>query len=108
MPRGGHGRSGPPPQGQKERDLRGSRTRAHHRAVIAPMSLGCEPPPGLSKQELAFWRYYAPALFAERRLTGKTRDTLAKYCTSLATVADLRRQIASRKPRDLENRSGYR
>jgi hypothetical protein len=33
MPRGGHGRSGPPPASQEDRKLRGSRTRAHHRKI---------------------------------------------------------------------------
>jgi phage terminase small subunit len=109
MPRGGHGRSGPPPADTKTRALHGSRTRPQHRTIAPPAgTLGCQPPPGLSRSEQRFWNYYAPELAAERRLTGKTRDALAKYCTALATVADLRRQIASRKPRDLENRSGYR
>jgi hypothetical protein len=33
MPRGGHGRSGPPPASPEDRKLRGSRTRAHHRKI---------------------------------------------------------------------------
>jgi hypothetical protein len=68
----------------------------------------CAAPPGLSKREGAFWSYYAPLLVANRRLTCEARDTLAKYCTALATVAELRQQIASRKPKDLVDRSANR
>jgi hypothetical protein len=63
---------------------------------------GCAPPPGLSRAEMAFWEYYAPALLAERRLTTTTRDALAKYCTALAMVADLRRELVSRKREEIE------
>jgi phage terminase small subunit len=97
-------------QDAASRALRGSRERPHHRQkgdADAPI-LVCDPPPGLSKSEQTFWRYYAPQLAAERRLTLKARDTLAKYCTSLAVVADLRRALTSRKRQDVEQRSNVR
>lgn len=68
----------------------------------------CDPPPGLSRAERGFWNYYAPQLQAEKRLTLKARDTLAKYCTALAIVADLRRQLTSRKKKALEDRAANR
>ena len=68
----------------------------------------CGPPSGLSDAEAECWRYYAPLLISSRRLTLEARDTLAKYCTALATVADLRKVIASRKTKDVENRLVYR
>lgn len=70
--------------------------------------VGCDPPPGLSKSEQAFWRYYAQQLKAEKRLTLKSRDTLAKYCTALAVVSDLRRQLWSKKRDDIAQRAAVR
>lgn len=110
MPRGGHGKSGPAPKDTETRKLHGSRTRHNHRTkgdLGAPIAV-CAPPPGLSKPELAFWNYYAPQLAAERRLSAKMRDTLAKYCTALAVVGGLRHALASRKKVDLEQRSANR
>lgn len=110
MPRGGHSKSGPIAQGEEARRLHGSRTRANHRekGAIGVAMVVCSPPPGLSKGEQAFWNYYAPQLVAERRLTMKSRDTLAKYCTALAVVSGLRRQLSSRKRTDIEERSDTR
>jgi hypothetical protein len=110
MPRGGHGKSGPAPKDAATRALHGSRTRAQHKTkgdAGAPMIL-CDPPPDLSKSERKFWAYYAPQLVAEGRLTLKARDTLAKYCTSLAVVAGLRKQLESKKREDVDNRSNNR
>lgn len=110
MPRGGHGKSGPVQKDSATRTLHGSRTRQQHRKkgdVGAPMIV-CDPPPDLSKAEKKFWGYYAPQLVAEGRLTMKARDTLAKYCTSLAVVASLRRQLESKKREDVDNRSSNR
>jgi phage terminase small subunit len=92
------------------RKLRGARTRARHRdkgdlGIVAP---ACDPPPGLSRRERAFWQYYAPALAAERRLTIKARDVLAKYCSALAVVAGLRTALASRKRTDIALRANTR
>lgn len=70
--------------------------------------LVCDHPPGLSRMEVAFWNYYAPQLAAERRLTLKARDTLAKYCTALAVVSGLRKALASRKRAEIAARSGTR
>ena len=110
MPRGGHGKTGPVAADTQTRRLRGSRTRPQHRAkgdAGAPM-VGCDPPRGLSRTEQNFWRYYAPALAVEHRLTVKTRDTLAKYCTALAVVANLRTLLASRKPANRAERGPVR
>ena len=110
MPRGGHGRVGPMGQDAATRKLHGSRTRPHHRAKSgsAPSAGECQRPPGLSRLETAFWNYYAPQLAAERRLTLKARDTLAKYCTALAVVSGLRTALASRKRADMAARAGNR
>ena len=106
MPRGGHAKTGPAIKDAATRALHGSRERPQHRTkgdAGAPMIV-CAPPPGLSKAERAFWTYYAPPLAAEHRLTLKARDTLAKYCTALAVVADLRRRLASRRRADRAQR----
>lgn len=68
----------------------------------------CAPPTGLSRSEQRFWKYYAPQLAAEKRLSMKARDTLAKYCTALAVVADLRGQLTSRKREHIAQRSYVR
>lgn len=110
MPRGGHGRGGRAAFDVATRKLHATRTRPRHRvkgAAGAPMVV-CDPPPGLSRREKAFWNYYAPALAAERRLTLKARDALATYCTARAIIADLRAALVSRKRTDLAERSATR
>lgn len=47
------------------------------------------------------WAYYAPLLAASGRLTQEARDTLAKYCTGLATVIRLKAQMAEPEYRDI-------
>lgn len=73
-----------------------------------PLPAGCEPPDGLSGSELAFWAYYAPKLRAQRRLTLVARDVLAKYCTALAVVAELRKELAAPKIDAKEKRDARR
>jgi len=70
--------------------------------------LVCAAPPGCTRLERAYWNYYAPLLAAERRLTMKARDTLAKYCTALAVVTGLRRSLASRRPKEIAVRDKTR
>lgn len=110
MPRGGHNKSGPVAHDAATRKLHGAQTRRQHRAKgdAGVSMMVCDRPPGLSKTELAFWDYYAPQLAAERRLTLKARDTLAKYCTALAVVSGLRASLASRKRADIAERSATR
>lgn len=110
MPRGGHGKSGPVQKDAATRALHGSRTRSQHRqrGFVGEPMIVCEPPPDLSKPERTFWAYYAPQLVSEGRLTMKSRDTLAKYCTALAIVAGLRKQLESKKREDIELRSANR
>jgi phage terminase small subunit len=110
MPRGGHSKVGPIQQDAATRALRGSKERPQHRSKgdLGELMVTCAPPVGLSKQEQAFWNYYAPQLVAAKRLPLKARDALAKYCTALAVVADLRKHLSSRKRQDLEQRSDHR
>jgi phage terminase small subunit len=108
MPRGGHVKSGPAVKDAATRALHGSRDRPQHRTkgdAGAAMIVCAPSPPGLSRAERGFWTYYAPLLAAEHRLTLKARDTLAKYCTALAVVADLRRRWGSRRAADRADRS---
>jgi phage terminase small subunit len=104
MGRGGHAKSGPVAFDQAQRELRGTKTRPRprHRPTkvtpSAPMPI-CEGPPHLTEAERSQWAYYAP-LLAER-LTLEARDTLAKYCTALATVERLKAQMAADEYRDL-------
>jgi phage terminase small subunit len=97
MPRGGHSRSGPRAKAAAERKERGARTRPHHAKVdrlgaaaadssSTPKVSVPKPPPHLTEKQQEFWTYYAPLLAAERRITLKTRDVLARYCIAQAMV----------------------
>jgi len=111
MPRGGHSKSGPVIQDAQARALRGSRERPQHRTKgdLGQPMIACDAPPGMSPAERKFWDYYAPQLVASRRLPLKARDALAKYCSALAVVADLRRRIfSSRSKADIANRTQNR
>jgi phage terminase small subunit len=104
MGRGGHAKSGPVAFDQAERDLRGTKTRQRHRTPSRTASRAtvlCEGPPHLTEAERAQWVYYAPLLMAAERLTLEARDTLAKYCTALAIVERLKKQMAADEYRDL-------
>ena len=61
----------------------------------------CDPPPHLDEEEARHWAYYAPLLQGAQRLTLEARDTLAKYCTALATIVRLKRQMAADEYRDI-------
>lgn len=101
--RGGHAKVGPVGANAKERALKGSRERAHHRRkgkAGTPM-IRCDPPPHLTKPEAEHWAYYAPLLQGSQRLTLEARDTLAKYCTALATIQRLKKQMQARAYRDV-------
>ena len=80
------------------RKLRSGRTRrpSSVRGDAGLLVDTCAPPPDLSRKETVFWNYYVGLLAAERRLTKKVRDGLAKYCTSLAIVAELRVELAAK------------
>jgi phage terminase small subunit len=96
MMQGGHGRSGPAPADADTRHLLGTKKRRRRTATVVGDLMGIpEAPSDLSEAERHFWNYYAPQLAAERRLTGKARDVLAKYCTALAVVSGLRAALAS-------------
>jgi hypothetical protein len=101
MPRGGHGRSGPLPADAATRQLYSSRT-TPRRAVdrTANVLADTTPPSDLSDVERQFWTYYAAALVEARRFTSTCRDSLAKYCTALAVIAELRAAVASQRRAD--------
>jgi phage terminase small subunit len=61
----------------------------------------CTAPPHLDAVERKHWRYYAPLLAAAGRLTLEARDTLAKYCSALATVVRLKEQMRAPEYRDV-------
>lgn len=95
--RGGHSRSGSAPADGATRRLVGAKERPQRTTTVISDSLAtCEAPADLSEAEQDYWNYYAPKLAAERRLTVKSRDVLAKYCTALAIVSGLRAVLASR------------
>lgn len=106
MGRGGHLRSGPPVKSAQQREQEGAKVRARHRekgqAGTAVEAADCDPPAHLTAAERVEWDYYAPLLAAKGRLTLEARDTLAKYCTALATVARLKRQQAEPSYRDVD------
>src|SRR4051812_41009173 len=101
--RGGHIKSGPVGFDEPKRALRGTRTRARHRSkgLAGAAMVVCEGPPHLTADEQQLWNYYAPLLAAADRLTLESRDVLGKYCTSLATVQRLKRQMAGKRYRDV-------
>jgi P27 family predicted phage terminase small subunit len=77
------------------RELQGSRKRPNQRPEVpaAPVTT-LAPPPGLSKIERTFWRYYVPKLTALRVLTSLDRDVLADFCRARAEIADIRKAQA--------------
>jgi phage terminase small subunit len=103
MPRGGHAKSGPPVFDAGKRHLRHTKERQRHRTkghAGMPMIV-CKPPRHLTRAERAIWRYYAPVLVAEDRLTLKARDVLAKYATALVVVERLKGQTEEPGYRDV-------
>lgn len=104
--RGGHSRSGPLQKSAAERALTGAKERPRHRTPKSPGTTpvnadACPPPPHLTAAEKVQWRYHAPLLHEAGRLTLEARDVLAKYCTVLATVTRLKRQMAKRTYSDV-------
>jgi len=73
------------------RKLHGSRSRPRHRRIVdlSPVD-GLVPPPGLTDDELVFWRHYEPLLASVKVLTAADRDTLAHHCIGLAQVQAIR------------------
>lgn len=100
MPRGGHSRSGPLQADAFTRSLHAAPTRSRHRrtASLAGVAGAVRPPAGLTPAELRYWKHYAPVLRASRRFTPASRDCLAKYCTVLAVVAELRATLVDPDP----------
>ena len=54
----------------------------------------CSAPSDLSAAERVYWDYFAAQIAGYGRLSAATRGVLTAYCTSQATIARLRNQIA--------------
>lgn len=91
--RGGDRRSKP----AALRAIDGSKKRARHvETVEVEMPAATfAAPADLSAAELEVWAYYFPKLEAAGILKDGDRDALANYCTAIAAVADIRRQMAA-------------
>lgn len=73
------------------RSLHGSKRRPHHRPAVdikpaSTMSM----PPGLTRSERQFFRYYLRELVAVRVLTRLDRDALVNFARALAQIAEIR------------------
>src|SRR5262245_4855200 len=75
------------------RALHGSKVRPRHRDRVdaAPVA-SLEPPPGLSREELDVWAFYAPALARLKVLTTLDREALAQVCIGTCQIREIRRQ----------------
>lgn len=92
MPRGGHGRTGPLPVPSSGSVLAGKAKRIG--ALRRPAEFSVPPAPShLDQEEVEVWRHYAPLLAADGRLTPKSLDVLARYCTAVVQVRALRAQL---------------
>jgi P27 family predicted phage terminase small subunit len=98
MPSGGHGRVGPLPRAGSSSMLRGKSKRAGAASHVLPMPAAPDPPPHLEDDEAVVWRHYAPLLAADGRLSPKSIDALARYCTAVVQVRYLRKQLRESAP----------
>lgn len=97
MPSGGHGRVGPLPQPGSSSLLRGKSKRGGPTARLTPMVVPA-PPAHLEADEVAIWQHYAPLLAADGRLSPKSIDALARYCTAVVQVRTLRAALRASAP----------
>ena len=98
MPSGGHARAGRLPQPGSGRSLTrpGARSGAPRRLPV--MAAAPDPPGFLSAEELEVWRYYAPKLAADGRLSDKSVDVLARYCFAVVQVRRLAQVVRESAP----------
>jgi phage terminase small subunit len=104
--KGGHPRSGPPQLTAEERQLRGSRTRRHHRDRLAPNVVAAfpaptvhsgadeplEPPSHLEKAGRDEWYRLADLLRAEGRLSASDQPALMVASAAVDLAAQIRRR----------------
>lgn len=77
--------------------LLGRSKRAGAAARLTPMPVPA-PPAHLEADEVAIWQHYAPLLAADGRLSPKSIDALARYCTAVVQVRALRAQLRASAP----------
>lgn len=66
--------------------------------TLPVMAAPPDPPAYLSGDELEIWRYYAPRLAADGRLSDKSVDVLARYCVACAQVRRLAQIVRESAP----------
>ena len=89
---------GPLPKAGSASMLRGKSKRRGAASNLLPMPAAPAPPPHLDDDEAAVWRHYAPLLAADGRLSPKSVDALARYCTAVVQVRYLRKQLRESAP----------
>lgn len=89
MPSGGHARVGSLPSPGSARTLAGGGRRLGAPRTLAAMPAAPDPPVYLTGEEVEIWRYYAPRLAADGRLSDKSVDALGRYCVAVAQVRRL-------------------
>lgn len=89
MPSGGHARAGRLPSPGSGRTLKGVGRRLGAPRTLPAMPAPPEIPAYLTGEEVEIWRYYAPRLAADGRLSDKSVDALARYCVAVGQVRRL-------------------
>ena len=98
MPSGGHARAGRLPQLGSGRSLTRPGTRSGAPRQLPVMPAPPDAPAYLTGPELEIWRYYAPRLAADGRLSDKSVDALGRYCVAMAQVQRLTQIVRESAP----------
>ncbi len=98
MPSGGHSRGGRLPEPGSSRSLIKPGQRSGHGRKLPVMAAPPEAPAYLIGAELEIWRYYAPRLAVDGRLSDKSVDALGRYCVAMAQVQRLTQIVRESAP----------
>lgn len=98
MPSGGHARGGRLPEIGSGRSMTKPGKRSGGPRQLPVMPAPPDAPAYLTGPELEIWRYYAPKLAADGRLSDKSVDALGRYCVAMAQVQRLTQIVREAAP----------
>lgn len=98
MPSGGHARGGRLPEIGSGRSMTKPGKRSGGPRQLPVMPAPPDAPAYLTGPELEIWRYYAPRLAADGRLSDKSVDALGRYCVAMAQVQRLTQIVREAAP----------